>query len=123
MSGDPASGIAWIEDGIRAYQTASAILSLPLFLALKAEALHLAGRIPEALATVEEAERLVERSEVRYWAAELHRLRGVVLAATDADERNPDERGPDARGPDDVERFASIPADDVDLPQARGAGR
>jgi predicted ATPase len=86
ISGDPTGGIAWIEDGIRNYEAAGAILSLPLFSALKAEALHLAGRTPEALAAIEEAEKLVERSEARYWAAELHRFRGVLLAAMGADD-------------------------------------
>ena len=32
------------------------------------------------------AEALVERSEGRWWSAELHRLRGVFLAAMGADE-------------------------------------
>ena len=33
-----------------------------------------------------EAEALVERFEERWWSAELHRLRGVFLAAMGADE-------------------------------------
>jgi hypothetical protein len=55
-------------------------------LALKAEALHLADRTSEALAAIEEAEALVERSEDCWWCAELHRLRGLFLAAIGADE-------------------------------------
>jgi hypothetical protein len=62
------------------------MLLMPLFLALKAEGLHLADRIPEALEAIREAEALVERFEWRWWCAELHRLRGVFLAATGADE-------------------------------------
>ena len=62
------------------------MLFMPLFLALKAEGLHLADRTPEALEAIREAEALVERFEWRWWCAELHRLRGVFLAATGADE-------------------------------------
>lgn len=59
---------------------------VPYWLALKAEALHVADRIPEALAAIQEAEALAETSGERWWLAELHRLRGVFLAALDADE-------------------------------------
>ena len=69
-----------------AYRPVGSMLSLPFFLALKAEALHLAGRTAEALETISEAEALVERFENRYWCAELHRLRGVFLAAIGAEE-------------------------------------
>jgi hypothetical protein len=55
------------------------------FLVLKAEALHLSDRIPEALEAISEAEALVERSEERWWCAEIHRLRGVFLAAIGSD--------------------------------------
>jgi hypothetical protein len=53
---------------------------------MKAEALHLADRSSEALEAIEEAEALVEKSEERWCCAELHRLRGVFLAALGADE-------------------------------------
>ena len=61
-------------------------IGLPFLLALKAEALHFADRTSEALEAIKEAEALVERSEERCWCAELHRLRGVFLAAMGADE-------------------------------------
>jgi hypothetical protein len=51
------------------------------FLVLKAEALHFSDRTPEALEAISEAEALVERSEERWWCAEIHWLRGVFLAA------------------------------------------
>jgi tetratricopeptide (TPR) repeat protein len=85
-SGGIAEGISWIEDGIGEYRAAGAILAMPFFLALKAEALQLAGRTPEALEAIEEAKVLVERSGARLWCAEMHRLRGVFLAALGADE-------------------------------------
>ena len=55
-------------------------------LGMKAEALHLADRTTEALDEINEAEALAERFGNRYWCAELHRLKGVFLAAIGADE-------------------------------------
>ena len=57
------------------------MLGLPNHLALRAEALHLADRTPEALEAINEAEALAERFEQRTYFAELHWLRGVFLAA------------------------------------------
>jgi len=56
--------------------------------ALKASSapLHLANRISEALTVLQEAEGVIERFENRSWSAELHRLRGVFLAAAGADD-------------------------------------
>ena len=85
-SGSIAEGLLSIEDGIVEYRAAGAIIALPFFQTLKAEALHLAGRTCEALAALEEGATVVERSEARVWCAEIHRLRGVFLAAICADE-------------------------------------
>ena len=79
-SGSTAEGTAWIEDALRDYQATGAMLRMPYFLALKAESLHLAGRTAEALEAIADAEAWGERSEERWWCAELHRLRGVFLA-------------------------------------------
>ena len=62
------------------------MLRMPYFLALKAEALYFSDRVSEALEAVTEAEGAVERSEERWWSAELQRLRGVFLATLGADE-------------------------------------
>ena len=59
---------------------------MPFLLALKAEALHLANRTVESLEAIREADALVERFENRYWSAELHRLRGIFLAAASAEQ-------------------------------------
>src|SRR5260370_15112561 len=85
-SGDTAEGISWIENGIEDWRATGSIIDLSYFLALKAEALHLADRNSEALEAIREAEALVERCEERHWCAELHRLRGVFLTAIGADE-------------------------------------
>jgi hypothetical protein len=62
------------------------VLAVPTHLARKAEALYLADRASEALEAINEAEPMAERFEQRYFSAELHRLRGVFLAAVGADE-------------------------------------
>jgi predicted ATPase len=85
-SGDTTEGIPWIEQGIRDFRANGTVLVLPVWLALKAEALHLANRTSEALEAIREAEGFVEKFEVRWWSAELHRLRAVFLTATGAEE-------------------------------------
>ena len=61
------------------------MLYIPFWLALKAEALHIAGRTLEALEAIEEALALTKRSEERWWCAEMYRLRGVFLTAIGGD--------------------------------------
>ena len=85
-SGNIAEGISWIEDGISDYRVTGSVLTLPFLITLKAEALHLADRNSEALEGIKEAEALVERFQRRVWCVELHRLRGVFLAAMGAEE-------------------------------------
>jgi serine/threonine protein kinase/predicted ATPase len=85
-SGETAEGISWIENGIREYQAPGSTLGMPIWLAVKAEALYLADRTYEALEALKQAEALAERFEVRWWSAELHRLKGAFLTATGADE-------------------------------------
>ena len=86
VSGDTVEGISWIEQGIKDYRAPGSTLGLPLFLALKAEALFTANRSSEALEAVEEAQAVSQKYEARCWSAELHRLRAVFLAAMCADE-------------------------------------
>ena len=85
-SGNTSEGLSWIEHGIMDYRVTSSMLFLPYWLALKAEALHLANRTSEALETINEADAMAERREERWWSAELHRLRGVFLTTLGADE-------------------------------------
>ncbi|MBV8226803.1 MAG: hypothetical protein JO232_16615 [Verrucomicrobia bacterium] len=81
-----AEGIPWIEQGTINVRATGAILALTYYLGLKAEALHMAGRTSEALEAIKVAEALAERSEERWWCAELGRLRAVFLAALGAEE-------------------------------------
>ena len=85
-SGETAEGLRWIEDGIDDWRATGAMIAVPYYLALKAEALYLAHRTSEALEAISEAEKVIVRSEDRHWCAELHRLRGVFLTAMGADE-------------------------------------
>ena len=85
-SGGTTEGLSWIEDGIEHWRAAGSMWTVPYYLALKAEALHLAERTSEALDAIREAEAVVEKSEERWWCAELHRLRGVFLTSLGADE-------------------------------------
>ena len=86
VSGETAEGISWIEQGVEDYRATGSIAGLPMWLALKAEALYLADRTPEALEAIREAAALAERFEVGWWYAELHRLRAVFLTALGSDE-------------------------------------
>jgi serine/threonine protein kinase len=85
-SGSTTEGIAWIEGGIEDWRATGSSLFTPYYLALKAEALHVADRAFEALEAIRQAEALTERFEERWWCAELHRLCGVFLTATGAQE-------------------------------------
>jgi hypothetical protein len=85
VSGDVVEGISWIDQGIEDYRATGSIAALTLWLALKAEALHLADRTSEALEAIREAEAQAGRFELGSWYAELHRLRGVFLATLGAD--------------------------------------
>jgi predicted ATPase len=79
-------GISSIEDGIGKYRATGSMVFARYFLALKAEALYLVNRTQEAFEAISEAEALAQRSEDRFWCIELHRLRGVFLAALGAEE-------------------------------------
>jgi serine/threonine protein kinase/predicted ATPase len=85
-SGDRTEGLSRIEDGIVDWRATGSKICVPYWLALKAEALHLADRTSEALEAIREAEALAESSEERWWSAELYRLRGVFLTAMSAEE-------------------------------------
>jgi hypothetical protein len=86
VSGDTSEGISWIERGVEDYRASGSTAGMPLWLAVKAEALNLADRSSEALEAIGEAEAIAERFEIGSWYAELKRLRGVSLAALGADE-------------------------------------
>jgi hypothetical protein len=90
-SGATTQGVSWIERGIQAYRATGSTLGVPFGLVLKAEALHLADRTPEALTALAEAQTLVESFEERSSCAELYWLRGVFLTRLGADQAEIEE--------------------------------
>jgi tetratricopeptide (TPR) repeat protein len=85
-AGNTAEGLRCIEQGIEDYRATGSIAWAPYFLAIKAEALHLADRTSEALQAITEAEAQVEAFGRRSGSAELYRLHGVFLASMGTDE-------------------------------------
>jgi hypothetical protein len=84
--GNTTEGISCIEDGIADWRARGAIRGVPYYLALKAEALHLANRTLEALEAIKEADALVEKYEEYGMRSGLHLLRGVFVAAIGGEE-------------------------------------
>jgi predicted ATPase len=82
--GEVAAGIAEMRQGSAAELAAGVLLFRPSFLGLLAGTYTRAGDPTEALALLDEALAIVDRIEVRWFEAELHRLRGEALLQSDA---------------------------------------
>jgi predicted ATPase len=78
QKGEVTTGIARIRDGMAAFEATGDRVSTQFFLALLAEALALAGKIEEALATLDDALTQAAVSGATGWDAEIHRLRGEL---------------------------------------------
>jgi tetratricopeptide (TPR) repeat protein len=91
VAGNSTQGISWIQDGMERLRTSGSMLGMLSMLALKAEALHLAGRTSEALEAINEAEVLVDASGGSWWCAELSRLRAIFLIELGAEESRIEE--------------------------------
>jgi predicted ATPase len=83
--GQRVEGITQIRQGLTAFQATGAKLYLPYYAALLAEAYGKAGQIEEGLAMLTEALVLVDKTEERWYTAEIHRLKGVLLLAQSPD--------------------------------------
>jgi predicted ATPase/DNA-binding winged helix-turn-helix (wHTH) protein len=79
MRGDAVAGVAQIQQGLAAQQDVRPKLFRPYFLALLAEAYGQAGQPEPGLQVLMEALTLVATTEMRWWEAELSRLKGVLL--------------------------------------------
>ena len=79
MQGQPEEGLAQVRQGIAAEQATGAALALPGFYALLAEMYDHLGHPEDALQALAEAHTLMEQHDERWWEAEMHRLRGVLL--------------------------------------------
>jgi predicted ATPase/DNA-binding winged helix-turn-helix (wHTH) protein len=76
--GEVEDGLAQMQEGLAKQREIGASVLLPFYLALLANVCHDAGRPAEALSAVTEALAVAQRSGQHYWAAELHRLAGVL---------------------------------------------
>jgi predicted ATPase len=77
--GQGEKGMAEVRRGISAYRATGAALLVPYFCTLLADVSDDLGHPEDGLQVLAEAHTLVEQREVRYWEAEIHRLRGVLL--------------------------------------------
>jgi predicted ATPase len=79
MQGQGEAGIAAIRQGLAAELATGDTLYRPYFLGLLAEAYGAGGHPDEGLAALAEALAVLDTTELRYYAAELSRLKGVLL--------------------------------------------
>ncbi len=75
-------GIDQLRQQMDTYQESEAKLSVTYMISLLAELYRQSGEIEAGLKTLEEALRLAHASEERWWEAELYRLQGRVMVAT-----------------------------------------
>jgi TOMM system kinase/cyclase fusion protein len=80
--GELDEGMAQMRRGLAAQLATGAELARPYWLWLLAEACQRTGAAREGLALLDDADAAVEHTHDRYWAAEIHRLRGRLLLAT-----------------------------------------
>ena len=73
-------GAARLRSGIKAFEALGAEVGRPHYRALLAETLGRLHEYDEALATIEQALEGVERTGERYYEAEIHRVKGQLLA-------------------------------------------
>jgi predicted ATPase len=79
-NGDVAEGKALLRSGLNAYHAATgAVLWLPYYTALLAEACEIGGQIDEAMAQLDDALQIVDRTGEHWFTAELYRHKGQLL--------------------------------------------
>jgi predicted ATPase len=83
-TGEPAAGERRIRESIGIADAIGLALMRPHAIAMLAETVAAQGRLDEALALLEDARATGERSEERYYAAEVHRLSGEIRRERDA---------------------------------------
>jgi len=79
MQGQGEEGMAQLRQGTTTWRATGATLNVPYLCTLLADVCDHLGRPADGLQTLAEAHTLVEQHEERYWEAEAHRLRGVLL--------------------------------------------
>jgi len=79
MQGQGEEGRAQVRQGVAAWRATGATLHVPFLCTLLAEVCDHLGHPEDGLQALAEAHTLVEQHEERFWEAEIHRLRGVLL--------------------------------------------
>ncbi|CAN5885659.1 AAA family ATPase [soil metagenome] len=82
-AGDIEGGLKALRWGLEAFLTPGARLSQTLQLAFEAEICLKAGLIERGLQRIGEAQSAIEETDERFWAPEIRRLEGDLLAGTD----------------------------------------
>ena len=77
--GQSTEGIMQMRQGLAAWRTTGMSVAVPLWLVLLAEAYERAGKAEEGLTILAEALDVVDKNGERFYAAELYRLKGVLL--------------------------------------------
>ncbi|HMP40971.1 MAG TPA: hypothetical protein PKA05_11365, partial [Roseiflexaceae bacterium] len=80
-----ADNLAHARAAVRLFAENGTRLRMPYYLSLLTRVLHKAGRLDEALATLEQAFAESRRNDEHWWDAELYRLRGELKWAQGAD--------------------------------------
>jgi predicted ATPase len=79
LQGQGAEGMAQVRQGIAAWRATGAAQHVPYHCTMLADVAAHLGHVEDGLRALAEAHTLVEQREERYWEAEVHRLRGVLL--------------------------------------------
>ena len=79
MQGQGEEGMAQVRQGITALRATGQALVVPYLCTLLADVCNHMGHTEDGLQALAEAHTLVEQQEERWWEAEVHRLRGVLL--------------------------------------------
>jgi len=78
-NGNVTEGMSLLRSGSTAYRNGGAELFVPHYTALLAGAHEITGQAEEGLALLDDALRIVQRTEERWFAAELNRLKGQLM--------------------------------------------
>jgi predicted ATPase len=79
MQGQGEEGLAQVRQGLAAYRATGASAFFPYLCTWLAEVCDHLGYTADGLQALAEAHTLMEQQEDRWWEAEVHRLRGVLL--------------------------------------------
>jgi predicted ATPase len=77
--GQGEAGVPLVRQGIAAFRATGAVLWVPYLCTMLADACDHMGSTADGLQALAEAHALVEQHDERWWEAEIHRLRSVVL--------------------------------------------